>query len=316
MTLIELQYLVTLAQELHFGRAAARCYVSQPNLSMAVRKLENDLDVCLFERSKVGITVTTLGAQIIAQAERVLTQTAALKAIAEAGKDQLSGILKLGTLSTLSPYLAPSLIPQMRLMANKMCLHIEEATSTNLHHKLSAGELDAILVSQPCTGGDILSQPLFEEPLVVVLNSKHPLAAKKVVHLHDLSDHELLLLDENHCLRQQVLAIFVSLTTESQPTFSTMSSLETLRHMVAANLGITVLPLSAATSALYTNNVIVTRKFFAPEPTRTLTLAWRASFPRHKAIDLLRRAVQICTWQFTTAHDSSSQSLLVENNNW
>ncbi len=316
MTLIELQYLVTLGSELHFGRAAARCYVSQPTLSMAIRKLENDLGVQLFERNKSGIQITNMGQQIIAQAKQVIDRTIAIKALAEATKDQLGGTLSIGVISTLAPYLLPSLIPQLRMMANRLNLRIYEGSSVYLLQKLRGGELDVVLVSQPFIGIDVLTQDFFEEPLVMLMPHKHPLAARQILRPADLKGQDFLLLHKEHCLRDQVIDIFSPLAESERPTFIEACSIETLRNMVAAGLGITVLPISAASSTLHANSLLTTRLFSATRPTRTIALAWRASFPRHKIINVLRSAVQICTWQFTTAHDNSGQGLLVENNNW
>ena len=316
MTLVELQYLTILAQELHFGRAAARCGVSQPALSMAVRKVESDLGVQLFERSKSGISITTLGEQIITQARRIIAQTEVIKNLADAGIDQLSGTLNIGVISTLAPYLVPALISQLGLMANTLNVHIEESHGDDLHHKLHAGNLDVILVSQPYHALDFVNQHLFTEPLVMLMNSKHPLAAKHMLQPLDCHGQTLLVLDERHCLREQVLNVFASLSKKNKPNFRTCSSLETIRHMVAAGLGIAVLPLSATNTALYANHLLHTRGFAEPQPMRTLALTWRSSFPRHKTIDVLRNALQICSWQFTTAHDNSGQGLLVENDSW
>jgi LysR family transcriptional regulator, hydrogen peroxide-inducible genes activator len=316
MTLIELRYLVSLAQERHFGRAAARCCVSQPNLSMAVRKLEGDLGVLLFERSKTGVAVTVVGEQIIAQATRILAQTDVIKALAEAGQDQLSGTLALGIIPTLAPYLLPQLIPQLRLLASNLRLNPEENSTALLREKLRRGELDVILCSDVNPDTDVVSQTIFSEPLVLALPQQHALAAQACVKLADLQGQEVLLLGTGHCLREQVLVLFAGLEAASQPRFTQASSLETLRNMVAAGLGISILPLCAANTALCAPNLLVMRPFAAPAPTRTLSLMWRASFPRHKAVAALSRALQICTWQFTTAHAHTGQGLLVENSNW
>lgn len=316
MTLIELQYLVTLAEELHFGRAATRCYVSQPTLSMAVRKLEQDLGVLLFERNKSGIRMTSMGEQIIVQARQVIDRTITIKALAEASKDQLSGTLTIGVIPTLAPYLLPSLIPQLHIMASKLNLVVHEGCDADLRQKLRLGVLDVALVSQPFRDTDVLTQDFFEEPLVMLMPIKHPFAARQTICPIDLREQDFLLLGVGHCLRDQVLAVFSSLAEGDKPRFIEVCSLETMRNMVMAGLGITIMPVSAVNSALYSANLLVARALAAPVPVRIIALAWRASFPRHKAIDVLRRAVQICTWQFTTEHDSSRQGLLVENDNW
>jgi LysR family hydrogen peroxide-inducible transcriptional activator len=297
MTLTELRYIVTLAQEQHFGRAADRCYVSQPTLSIAVKKLEDELGVALFERTKSRVQPTPLGEQIIAQANLVLEQTAAIKDLADAGKDQLSSPLSVGAIFTIGPYLLPKFIPHLQQLAQRMPLYVEEGYTHNLRKKLRNGELDVIIIALPFSEPDVVTQTLFEEPFVVLMPKNHPLAAQKKVQTSELSDQKMLLLGEGHCFRDQVLTTCPNIQPHNDEsskikTVAEGSSLETLRHMVASGLGITILPLSAAESSLYTQDILVTRPFEDPAPSRTIALAWRASFPRHKAIDALRKAIQ------------------------
>lgn len=300
MTLTELRYIVTLAQEQHFGRAADRCYVSQPTLSIAVKKLEDELGVALFERTKSRVQPTPLGEQIVAQAHLVLEQTAAIKDLADAGKDQLSSPLAVGAIFTIGPYLLPQFIPHLQKLAEKMPLYVEEGYTHNLRKKLRKGELDVIIVALPFVEPDVVTQVLFEEEFVVLMPHNHPLAAKTAIDPLDLSNQQMLLLGEGHCFRDQVLTTCPSLqhpnddASNNIRTAAEGSSLETLRHMVASGLGITILPLSAAESSLYSTNLLVTRPFISPAPSRTVALAWRASFPRHKAIDALRTAIKMC----------------------
>lgn len=300
MTLTELRYIVTLAQEQHFGRAAERCFVSQPTLSIAVKKLEDELGVALFERTKSRVQPTPLGEQIVAQAHLVLEQTAAIKDLAEAGKDQLSSPLAVGAIYTIGPYLLPQFIPHLQQMAEKMPLYIEEGYTATLRKKLRNGELDVIIVALPFVESDVVTQPLYDEPFVVLLPRHHPLAAKEAIDPLDLNSEKLLLLGEGHCFRDQVLTTCANITGNGDESTSNVrnaaegSSLETLRHMVASGLGITIVPQSAARSELYSSDVLVTRPFIDPAPSRTVALAWRASFPRHKAIDALRKAIQLC----------------------
>ncbi|HEY5809658.1 MAG TPA: LysR family transcriptional regulator, partial [Povalibacter sp.] len=162
MTLTELRYIVALAQEQHFGRAAERCHVSQPTLSIAVRKLEDELDVVLFERGKQGVLTTPLGQRIVALASRVLEQTAGIKDVADADKDQLQGPLALGTLPTIGPYLLPQFIPLLQEMADGLALYVEEGSQVILTTRLRSGELDAILVTAPFAETDVVAQPLFD----------------------------------------------------------------------------------------------------------------------------------------------------------
>lgn len=313
MTLTELRYLVALAEQQHFGRAAEICCVSQPTLSMAIRKLEENLEVLLFERSKSGIRATTMGEQIIAQAQRIVAQADAITALAEADKDQLGGDLKLGAILSLGPYLLPQLIPQLRLIAKSLRLDLYEGYTEDLRNKLRAGELDAILVAQPFSEQDIVTQDLYYEPLLLVMPPMHSLAARNQISVNDLNGQTFIVLKDGHCLREQMLAIFPQLQNEGGANIIESSSVETLRHMVAIGLGVSVLPSSAAISS--TAHALTARPLQSA-PTRKIALAWRASFPRHKAIDAVRRAIQTCSWQFTTTHNTGDQGLLVENSNW
>jgi LysR family hydrogen peroxide-inducible transcriptional activator len=315
MTLTELRYLVALAQEQHFGRAAELCCVSQPTLSMAIRKLEENLEVLLFERSKSGIRATSMGEQIIAQAQRIVAQADVITALAEADKDQLGGELKLGAILSLGPYLLPQLIPQLRLIAKSLRLDLYEGYTEDLRSKLRTGELDAILVSQPFSEQDVVTQDIYDEPLLLVMPPMHSLAAKSQISASDLNGQTFIVLKDGHCLREQMLEIFPQLQGNTAANIIESSSLETLRHMVAIGLGVSILPSSAAISSAYAAHALTARPLQSA-PTRKIALAWRASFPRHKAIDAVRRAIQTCSWQFTTAHNTNSQGLLVENRSW
>lgn len=299
MTLTELRYIVTLAQEQHFGRAAERCYVSQPTLSIAVKKLEDELGVALFERTKSRVQPTPLGEQIVAQANLVLEQTAAIKDLADAGKDQLSSPLSVGAIFTIGPYLLPKFIPHLQEKASKMPLYVEEGYTQNLRKKLRNGELDVIIIALPFEEPDVVTQVLYEEPFLVLMPKNHPWAERDAIDPMDLQAEQLLLLGEGHCFRDQVLTTCPNLNNPGDAmgasnvrTAAEGSSLETLRHMVASGLGLTILPASAADSSLYSSDVLVTRPFTHPSPSRTVALAWRASFPRHKAIDALREAIK------------------------
>jgi LysR family hydrogen peroxide-inducible transcriptional activator len=324
MTLTELRYIVTLAEEQHFGRTAVRCSVSQPSLSIAVRKLEEELGVMLFERSKTRIRPTPLGAQIIAQANRVLVQSDVIHKLAEAGKDQLSSPLTLGAIFTMGPYLLPQLIPHLKKHAPKMPLLVQEDYAANLRKKLREGDLDVIVVSLPFTEPDVVTQELFEEPLVVLMPQNHALASRLEISLADLAEEELLLLGEGHCLREQVFALCPERrpapgNRHSSRDLAEANSLETLRYMVAAGLGITLVPRSAAVASLCAANKLVSRPLMAANASRRLALAWRASFPRYKAIDVLRKAIQVCSgayWNFATEQDDGEQSMFRQVESW
>ncbi|MGC3874463.1 hydrogen peroxide-inducible genes activator [Halomonas sp. GXIMD04776] len=296
MTLTELRYIVTLAQERHFGRAAERCFVSQPTLSVAVKKLEDELEVALFERSKATVQVTPLGAKVVEQAQRVLEQASIIRELASEGKDQLSSPLRIGAIYTIGPYLFPHLIPQLARMAPHMPLYIEENFTANLRHKLRSGELDAIIVALPFTEVDVVTRPLYEEPFEVLIPSDHPWTHKTSIDKEDLLKERLLLLGEGHCFRDQILeacpAISAQLNSPSNTLTAEGGSLETIRHMVASKLGITVLPQSAIGTGHYETGMLESRPFTPEAPSRTVAVAWRASFPRPKAVDVLIDAVK------------------------
>lgn len=288
MTLTELRYIVTLAKERHFGRAAEKCFVSQPTLSVAVKKLEGELNVAIFERSKSSVSPTPLGEEIIQQAEKVLAEARILKELAETGKDQLSSPLKVGAIFTIGPYLFPHLVPQVHQQAPQMSLFIEESYTAVLRRQLRDGELDAIIVALPFTEPDVMTRPLYDESFVVVMRKDHELAKLDCIQADMLTEHNLLLLGEGHCFRDQVLELCPALIQQRNNSVGSVtqgSSLETLKYMVATGLGITVLPESAVGNL--DAKIITTRPFASPAPSRTVALAWRASFPRGQAIDLL-----------------------------
>lgn len=323
MTLTELRYIVALAQEQHFGRAAERCHVSQPTLSIAVKKLEEELGV-LFERGKTKILPTPLGEKIVAMAAKVLEQAAAIKDVADADREQIEGPIALGTLPTIGPYLLPQFIPLLQETTEKLSLYVEEGSLAELAGKLRNGDLDAILINTPFAEADVVVQPLFDEPFVLLLPADHKLAGKSRIEATDLRADELLLLGEGDTLREQILASFPHLDPQKESgaavrTFTQGATLETLRHMVASHLGLTILPQTAAEAPLYAPNLLTTRPFANPVPKRTLALAWRVSFPRHKAIDLLRKAIQASSsayWNYNTAKTQDAPGVMVENRNW
>ncbi len=302
MTLTELRYIVTLAQEEHFGRAAERCHVSQPTLSIAVKKLEEELKTAIFERSKTRVVATPLGLKIIEQACKVLEQASTIKEIARSGKDQLTSPLHLGAIFTIGPYLFPQLIPNIQNAANNMPLYVEESYTATLRKRLRQGDLDAIVVSLPFNEADVVTQSVYEEPFVVVLYKDHPLANVDAINPEDLTTSNVLLLGEGHCFRDNVLHALPNLKTNIESptgqirTAAQGSSLETLKYMVSSGLGITILPKSAVTQNDKSSSLLVVKPFAGEAPTRTIALAWRASFPRTKAIDVLRQAISLCSF--------------------
>ena len=295
MTLTELRYIVTLAQEQHFGHAAERCHVSQPTLSVGVKKLEGELGVMIFERSKSAVRVTPIGERIVAQAQKVLEEALGIRELASAGKNQLAAPLKVGAIYTIGPYLFPHLVPQLHRVAPEMPLYIEENFTHVLRDKLRNGELDAIIIALPFQEPDVLTRTLYDEPFSLLLPASHPWAKRDSVTLDELDDSKLLLLGEGHCFRDQVFEHCPALHRKQHSRVGSVlegSSLETLKHMVATGLGVTVLPESALGNM--DENLLATRPFREPAPFRTVALAWRASFPRGNAIDLLIDHAQLC----------------------
>lgn len=300
MTLTELKYIVFLAQEKHFGRAAAACQVSQPTLSVAIRKMEDRLGVAIFERNKQGVTVTPVGEQIVAQANRVLEESLRIEDIAASGKNQLSSPLKLGVIFTIGPYLLPHIIPQLRNHAPDMALMIDENFTGVLRKRLRDGQIDVAILALPFADTDILTKPLYDEPFDILLPADHPLAKQAAISVEELTHEPLLLMGEGHCFRDQILDACpnIALATRDPKgnvqTIADGTSLETLRHMVASNLGITILPRSAASTHLYNENLVAVRPFSGNCPMRTVALAWRTSFPRPSAIDAIETAIRLC----------------------
>jgi LysR family hydrogen peroxide-inducible transcriptional activator len=299
MTLTELRYIVAVARERHFGRAAERCFVSQPTLSVGVRKLEDQLGVMLFERGTRDVAVTPLGQQIVDQARRVLEEVASISRIAAQGQDELTGALRLGVIYTIGPYLLPQLIPVLHRQTPHMPLQIEESYTAVLSERLKQGDLDVVILSLPFARPGVLVEPLYEEPFVVLLPNGHALEKETSLTASQLADEELLLLGAGHCFRDQVLQVCPECTQINSSTPSMQktlegSSLETMRLMVASGIGVTVLPQTSINRYGYPHELVSVRPFAEPIPRRVVALAWRRSFPRPKAIHALAEAIRAC----------------------
>lgn len=295
MTLNELKYVVAVARERHFGHAAESCFVSQPTLSVAVRKIEDELGVSLFERRKGEVSITPVGERIVAQAQRVLEEVNAIRHLAAEGQDPLAAPLRLGAIYTIGPYLLPHLIPRIAERAPQMRLIVEENFTSVLTEKLRRGELDVVIISLPFEEPGVVTLPLYEEPFVLVLPSSHPLNQKDGVVVADLTNEDVLLLGAGHCFRDQVLEICPECVRQQERGLSRQmlegSSLETIRYMVASGLGVTVLPCSAAGADRFSERLLQIRRFSDGSPSRVVALAWRKSFPRPQAIEVLRQAI-------------------------
>ena len=253
MTLTELKYIVAVARERHFGRAAEACFVSQPTLSVAIKKLEDELGVQLFERGSTEVSITPIGAQIVEQAQRVLEESSAIKEIAKQGKDPLAGPLRVGVIYTISPYLLPALVPRMIQDAPKMPLLLQEGLTIKLLESLRLGDIDVAILAEPFPNQGFVTQALYDEPFVVAVPNGHPWSRRKHVKSAELKEETMLLLGTGHCFRDQVLEVCPELSRYSQASAGIQktfegSSLETIRHMVASGIGITVLPWMAMPS--------------------------------------------------------------------
>ncbi|MBL8248187.1 MAG: LysR family transcriptional regulator [Candidatus Competibacter sp.] len=299
MTLNELRYIVAVARERHFGRAAEVCHISQPSLSIAVRKLEEDLGVILFERSSGEVTVTPVGRRIVDQARRVLDEAAMVRQIAAQSQDELAGLLRLGVIYTIGPYLLPHLIPRLYRRAPAMPLQIEENYTAVLSERLKDGELDVLILSLPFEEAGVLTQAVYEEPFVVLMPTGHPLERAEIVDAPTLAQQELLLLGPGHCFRDQVLR-FCPECNRANAALGAMrrtlegSSLETIRLMVATGIGVTVLPYTSVSGYAHAGDLLSVRPFVEPAPARVVALAWRKSFPRGAVIPLLTAAIHAC----------------------
>ena len=323
MTLTELKYIVAVAREKHFGRGAEACHVSQPTLSVAIKKLEEELQVKLFERNANEITVTPLGLEIVRQAQSVLEQADSIREIAKRGKDPLAGALRLGIIYTIGPYLLPDLVRQNITLSPQMPLMLQENFTVKLLEELRTGEIDCAILAEPFPDTNLAIAPLYDEPFVAAVPSDHPLAARSSITAEELKQQTMLLLGNGHCFRDHVLEVcpefarFSSGTEGISKSFEG-SSLETIKHMVAAGMGVTLVPrlsvpkgelaalgssakarkgakaVSAKAAPSDEPSFIRYLPFEGHVPTRRVVLAWRRSFTRYEAIAALRNAIYAC----------------------
>ena len=293
MTLTELRYIVAVAQERHFGRAAQRCHVSQPTLSIAIKKLEEELALSLFDRSSNEVITTEAGGRIVAQARRVLDEADVIRQLASEEQNELDGAFKLGLIFTVAPYLLPKLILSLREIAPNMPLMLEENYTHMLTESLKRGDLDAIIVAEPFQETGILTEPLYDEPFFVIVPKGHPFEELDAVAQHELAQEQVLLLTEGNCMRDNVLASCNELAAKQKISGLTStlqgSSINTIRHMVASGLAISVLPATALTE---NDHLLFSIIPFAGEvPTRRVVLAYRRNFVRPKALAAMRNAI-------------------------
>lgn len=302
MTLTEMRYVIALARERHFGRAADACHVSQPTLSVALKKVEGQLGGALFERNASEVRITPLGERVVAQARRVMEEAVKLEEIAKEGRDPLTGPLRLGVIYTIAPYLLPPLIPALHKCAPAMPLFLKEDFTGNLIPALKAGELDVIIIALPLEEPGLVAQPVYDEPFRVVVPASHPWVKRKAVNAEELDGQNLLLLGQGNCFRDQVLESCPRLTAPDALENSLEgSSLETIRHMVASGAGVAVMPSTAADPLVDKEPLVRVLPFASQSPARRVGLVWRVTFPRPQAIDAVRAAVLGCSLPGTAA---------------
>ncbi len=301
MTLTELKYIVAVARERHFGRAAEACFVSQPTLSVAIKKLEEELDVKLFERGASEVSVTRLGEEIVRQAQHVIEQAAAIKEMAKRGKDPVSGPLRLGIIYTIGPYLLPDLVRQAIARVPQMPLMLQENFTSKLLDMLRSGELDCAIMAEPFPDTGLAIAPLYDEPFQAAVPAAHPFAQRDKISAEELKNETMLLLGTGHCFRDHVLEVcpeyarFASPNSNAGEGFRKSfegSSLETIKYMVASGMGVTVVPQLSVPSEIQTHVRYI--PFSDPVPTRRVVLAWRRTFPRFEAIAALRNCIYAC----------------------
>lgn len=291
MTLTELKYILAVAKERHFGRAAEACHVSQPSLSVAVKKLESELDVKIFERRSSDVTVTPIGAVILEQAQRVLENADKLKESAAQGKDPLSGPLRLGVIYTIAPYLLPQLVGRMHETTPTMPLILSEAFTSVLLEQLKTGIIDCAVMALPVAQPGLMMQPLYDEEFVAAVPADHKYAERTSITREELTNEPMLLLGSGHCFRDQILDFCADYARSEGKRTVEGTSLQTIIYMAAQGLGVTVLPASAI-PYYRDSEFIKILPFEKPAiPKRRVVLVWRKSFPRTAAIEAITRAV-------------------------
>jgi LysR family hydrogen peroxide-inducible transcriptional activator len=303
MTLTELRYIVAVARERHFGRAAEACFVSQPTLSVAIKKLEDELDCKIFERGGSEVSVTPIGEEIVRQAQQVIEQAQGIKEIAKRGKDPLAGPLRVGVIYTIGPYLLPDLVKQAIERTPQMPLMLQENFTSKLLDMLRTGELDCAILAEPFPDTGLAIAPLYDEPFQVAVPRGHPLAKRQAIPAEELKQETMLLLGTGHCFRDHVLEVcpeYARFSSDAEGIRKSFegSSLETIKYMVASGMGITVVPQLSILHEPQPHLVYV--PFAEPVPTRRVVLAWRRSFTRYEAVAALRNAIYACPLEGVT----------------
>ena len=292
MNLRDLKYLVAVADFCHFGKAAEACFVTQPALSMQIKKLEETLGVQLIERTNKSVMLTEAGKSITQYARTILLNVSHMKEMARTMQDPFAGNLHIGVIPTLAPYLLPHILPELSALFPKLTVYLVEDTTDNLVKKLIKGSLDVALLALPIDDENLVTTPLFEEDFYLLVSSQHPLSKAKKVHITDLDEQTLLLLKDGHCLRNQALQVcqntHIINTTNFQAT-----SLETLKQMVAFNSGVTLMPKLTCRE----EEGICYIPFVSPSPKRTIGLIHRHSSPKKLLLEKIGEIVKTCLKQ-------------------
>jgi LysR family hydrogen peroxide-inducible transcriptional activator len=295
MNLRDLRYVVAVAETRHFGRAAERCFVSQPTLSGQIKKLEHELGVTIFERTNRSVEISQVGEQILVHARLLLEQAEVIQELARASQDPLAGPLRIGAIPTLSPYLMPLILVPLRRQYPQLKLVLSEELTSALRARLHKHELDAILLATAADDSDLAEIPLFDEPFWLAHPRNHPLYAKDEVTRHDLEEVDLLLLSEGHCLSDQVMEVCNLAERPHQGEMADLraASLETLLQLVGAGFGCTLVPALAIRGGWMTDSGIIARPLSLPDAYRRIVMVYRRSFPRRAALEAF--AEVICT---------------------
>lgn len=294
MNLRDLQYLIAVAETRHFGRAAERCFVSQPTLSGQIKKLEEELGVLVFERTNRSVMVTPVGERVVAHARLALEQTEAIQQVARAHRDPLAGRLRLGAIRTLSPYLIPFLLKPLRARYPQLKPVLSEEVTGSLMRRLRGHEIDAAIVATPEQDPDLEVLPLFDEPFWLAHPRDHPLYNKDEITREDLNGLEILLLSDEHCLARQVMEVCGLAGRERQGEMAELraASLETLLQLVGAGFGATLVPALAMRGAWTTGSGIVTRPLGFTNACRRVRLVFRRTFPRREAVQAFAQVIR------------------------
>jgi LysR family hydrogen peroxide-inducible transcriptional activator len=291
LKLKDLRYLVALADERHFGRAAERSFVSQPTLSTQLKKLEDSLGVQLIERHPKQVTLTEAGEQIVARARRILEASDEVVALARSHRDPLAGKLRLAVLPTIGPYLLPRLTREIRKALPRLELRLYEYQTAVMLEKLHSGGIDVGILALPVDLEGLQSRTLYEEAFTVAMPEQHRLAKRQSIRVEDLQEETLLLLDDGHCLRDQALEVCSRVGVQEKQDFRA-TSLETLRQMVATGAGITLLPEMASQGAYGKAQGVVVRPFTRPSPVRKIGAVWRKTSGRVPAIEAICEVIE------------------------